>query len=147
MGFFKTLKRIKWRNIFGLMILVALILFIVTAASWLNRAIEGDCVEKNGIKVCFWTDKDVMAVGGSNTVHFRIRNVGQSTRSASVGVGVSPNLVNLTPSFHHVDAIAPGEAVERQFGLRAKDERGRFKVGFDIDADTKPDKELYLTVE
>jgi|GEM_PF-1566101 len=147
MGIFRTIRRIKWRNIMGLIVLMALIMFVVSAVTWLNHAIVGDCVEKSGIKVCFWTDEPAMGINGMNTINFRITNVADVTKPASVAMGVSPNLMNTTAIYYRVDAIAPGESIEKSFGVRAKGERGRFKVGFDIDADTHADKELYLTVE
>ncbi|MBN2518343.1 MAG: hypothetical protein JXB14_05845 [Candidatus Altiarchaeota archaeon] len=143
----KTIKRIRWKNIFGLIFLVLVVVIIFTFASWVTFLVEGECTEKNSIKVCFEMSKDTVPKESKFTIKTTARNVGETARGLGIRMYLSPNLENASVTLHSINSLAPGDSVERTFTAKSKREVGRFKIWFDIDSDGKSDKDLYLDVE
>jgi len=143
----KTIRRIKWRNIFGLIFLVIVVFFIFAVITWITFLIEGDCVEKNNTKVCFTLSKDTVPRGSDVSITAVASNLGESVKGVGITMLLSPNLKNTSAGFQSIDALSPGDSVERTFTIRTTNERGRFKISFDIDSNGKSDKDLFLNVE
>ena len=142
----RSMKRVKWRNIIGLVVLVVVVFMLVSGISWLDRAINGDCVSAGSTKACFVVEGSTVNKGGLSIVKVTVSNIGKTTHGAIVAMGLSPNLRNASSTYQEIDALAPGDAVERTFKIRAGTEKGSFKVGFDIDSDTYPEKEMFIEV-
>lgn len=144
---FNTIRRIKWMNIFGLLMFVIVVFVLIGIFSFLNVLVHGDCVERGNLKVCFSVERSALKRGEVTAITTDITNTAETLSDASVSVRMSPNLENASVMAHQVEAMAPGDTVRREFRVKAREELGRFKVEFDIDADGSPDKEVFLTVE
>lgn len=144
---FDTIRRIKWKNITGLVLLILIIFAVIAIAAFLSTVFYGDCVEKSGVKVCFSMDKSAVKQNSGATITTDITNMGETLRGVLVTMRMSPNLVNTSATWQEVGSMAPGDTVKRKFHVSSKDELGRFTLEFDINNDGKTDKELYLSVE
>jgi hypothetical protein len=142
-----TIRRIKWKNIFGLVLLITITALLVLGVLFLGALIYGDCVEEKGVKVCFSVDKTTLEPSESANVTTRVTNVGKTTQGAVISMSLSPNLENASATLQNIPAMAPGDTVERRFAVRAKGEVGSFKVSFDIDLDGASEKDIYLAVK
>jgi len=142
-----TLRRIKWKNITGLIILMVIVFTIVFIINILNGFIYGDCVEKDGTKVCFSVDKTTLNRFETSVISIDVSNTGKALSDATIISRMSPNLENKTAMTEVIKQMAPGDTIQREFRIAAKDEKGRFKVEFDINGDGVADKELFLSVK
>jgi hypothetical protein len=142
-----VIRRIKWGNIAGLILLVLIVLVIISAVSFFTVILYGDCVEKAGTSVCFSMDNNRIAPYQETRVTLDIRNTQEVLSDAEVTMGLSPNLEALGDLTQEVVSMAPGDSVKRDFMVKSKGERGKFVVRFDINKDKQWDKELYITVE
>jgi len=143
---FDTIQRVRWKNITGLVLLV-LIIFVLTAIfAFFNAWINGDCVEEDGIKVCFSPEKSQIARYEVTKITTDVINTGDSISDAVISVRISPNLENKSALAQEIGEMAPGDTIKRNFKIAAKAEAGRFRVDFDINGDGLTDKEIWLTV-
>jgi hypothetical protein len=144
---FDMIRRIKWKNISGLILLVLIVFMVIYLVSFIGLLLYGDCVEKGGTQVCFSVENSRMPRYESTKISLDISNREDYVSSAVIEMRLSPNLQNLTNTRQVIEKMAPGDTVKRDFRIAAGGESGRFKVDFDIDQDNRPDKEIYITVE
>jgi len=144
---FDMIRRIKWKNITGLVMLVAIVFVLVYLVSVVTVVLYGDCVEEKGVKVCFSVEKQTLNEYDATSITVEIINMADTLSDATVSMRLSPNLDNLSSTVESVESMAPGDTVRREFRIAARGEKGRFKVEFDIDSDSKTDKEIFITVE
>ncbi len=142
-----TFRRIKWKNIVGLLVLILVVFALVYLVSIITVVLYGDCVEKGGIKVCFSASRTTVGRFDATTITTEVTNLRETISDAAVTMRLSPNLDNLSSTVQSIEAMAPGDTVKRDFKVSAQNERGRFKTEFDINADGKADKEIFITVE
>lgn len=143
---FNTIRRIRWKNITGLVLFIIIIFVLLSIIAFVNVLVHGDCVEKEHIKVCFSVEKSNLDPQEVTTINTDVTNTGETIGSATISLRMSPNLKNMSETAQKVDQMAPGDTVKRQFRVGARKELGKFKVEFDIDQDEIADKEIFLTV-
>lgn len=143
-----TVKRVRWKNILGLALLIVIVLFIVNLVNWINTALEGGCVSKGSVKVCFSTSTSVEGWRDVTTIKTEVTNIGKTLTDATVSMKVSPNLENLSATSYTTSTqLAPGDTIEWAFKVGPKGEKGRFVVEFDINGDGASDKDIYITAK
>ena len=140
-----TVKRVRWKNILGLIVLVAVVFVALVAFSWISGIMNGDCVQKGDIKVCFSTTKSVQGGIEVTTIKTDVKNVGKLLTDASITMTPSPNLENRSAeSYRTLTKLAPGDTIEWVFEVAPKETKGRFIVEFDINGDGNSDNEIYV---
>ena len=142
-----TIRRVKWKNITGLVMLIVIVFVLVYLVSVITVVLYGDCVEEKGVKVCFSVEKQTVREFEPTTIRAEIINMAETLSDATVSMRLSPNLDNLSSTVESVESMAPGDTIKREFRIAARGEKGRFKVEFDVDSDSKTDKEIFITVE
>jgi urease accessory protein UreF len=142
-----TVKRVKWKNIFGLLMLILVVFAVISLMSVINLIVYGDCVERGDLRVCFEVDETTIGRQEATEIKTETTNTGKSITDAVVTMSVSPNLEALSNKTQDIEAMAPSDTVERKFRVAAQNEVGEFVVEFDIDSDLKTDKKIWLTVE
>lgn len=146
----RVTKKIKWKNIFGLIALVIIVFAAITIFSAISSALKGDCIEKEGIKACFSMSKKVEGWQDVTTVRIEVTNTGKLLSGAAVSMSPSPNLEALSlTTYTTQEKLAPGDSIQWEFKVAPKDEgvQGKFVVEFDIDADGLSDKQVSVEVK
>jgi len=143
-----TVKRVRWKNILGLIVLVVVVFVALVAFSWISGIMNGDCIQKGDIKVCFSTTQSVQGGIEVTTIKTEVRNVGKLLTDASITMIPSPNLENRSvESYRTVTKLAPGDTIEWLFRVAPTETKGRFVVEFYINDDRVSDKEIYIEVK
>lgn len=141
-----TIRRIKWRNITGLLVFVIIAFAVVYLVSAIDAAFKGDCVEKEYLKACFSMDKSSIPKHEISTITIDVTNKGKIDANATVVISASSNLEIVSAASQN-GILAPGDTMKKTFKVAAKDEVGVFKVNVDINNDGGSDKELSIRVE
>lgn len=123
------------------------VLATVFIISFFGTLLYGDCVERSATKVCFSVKDSEIGLGEKTQIGLDIINIGESLNNAVVTSRISPNLRNLSDMAQEVGPMAPGDKIRRVFVLESRNERGRFKIEFDINSDQISDKEIFITVK
>ncbi len=142
-----VIRRIRWKNIMGLMVFAAIAVLLVAMFAFFNVLVHGDCVEKSGTKACFSVEKSTIEPTGWTRITVDATNTGKSLSDAYIAMRVSPNLANMSATSQDIPQMAPGDTIKREFRVAARGELGRFKVEFDINNDGLADKELFISVK
>ena len=142
-----TAKRVKWKNIFGLLMFIIIVFAVIALISVISLLLYGDCTEKGNIKVCFDVENTEIGRQEATAITTDITNTGEGITDAVITMRVSPNLEALSNSSQDIEAMAPGDTVQRTFRVASKNEIGEFVIEFDIDSDLKTDKEIRISVE
>lgn len=143
----RMVKKVKWKNIFGLVAFVVVVFVIITVYSFVNSFLKGDCVEKEYLKACFSVDKSNLAKHEVAVITIDVTNIGKIPTNATLSLTVSPNLLNMSATTQAIGVMNPEDSVKREFRIASKDEVGKFKIEVDMNRDGVSDKDIFLTVK
>jgi len=141
-----TIRRIRWRNITGLLVFVIIAFAVVYLVSAIDAAFKGDCIEKDYLKACFSIDKSSIPKHEISTITIDVTNKGKIDANATVVIAASSNL-EIVSTASQSGVLAPGDTMRKTFRVAAKDEVGTFKIDIDLNNDGGSDKKLLIRVE
>jgi len=113
MGAIETIRRIRWRNIMGLVIFVIVAFLLVGIFAFFNLLVHGDCVEKGGVKACFSVEKTTLDPNGWTRITVDVTNTGKYLSEAGIAMRVSPNLANMSATQQQIPQMAGSWAGSR----------------------------------
>ena len=144
----ETIRRVKWKNILGLISLLILVIIVIVLVSVISTLVHGDCVEKDHVEVCFSVDGSTLGPNEVSTIKTSMKNNGETLLNNSITMRVPPNLVEMSDLVQTSDdLLAPGDIADLTFSVGSKQQTGRFKVEFDINDDGSVDKVITIEVE
>ena len=123
---FDTIKRVKWKNITGLILFIVIIFVLISIFSFVSVLVHGDCVERDHTKVCFHVEKSTLKINERTKITTDVTNTGERAAEEIVQLYVGfegskvERPVKLLRAFDKV-ALEPGETKTVPLTVAAKD--------------------------